>query len=172
MKKLLIVVDYQNDFVNGSLGFSGADHIYPYILSLIETYKEEKQDIVFTRDTHYDDYLESEEGKHLPIKHCVENTEGIKFYKDLESISKAYPVFKKHTFGSSELLKYLETKNYGEITLVGLVTHICVISNAVIAKSALPNAHIIVDTKGIATYDSKLQEATLNVLKGLHVTLR
>lgn len=172
MNKLLIVVDYQHDFIDGTLGFEGADSLYPYILSLIEKYKQEKQDIVFTRDTHDDDYLETEEGKNLPVKHCLKHTDGIKFYKELETLSKGYKVFNKATFGSADLLKFLETKDYEEITLIGLVTHICVISNAVIAKSALPNAHIVVDTKGVASFDKKLEQATFDVLKGIHVELR
>ena len=172
MKDLLIVVDYQHDFVDGALGFKGAETIYRYILSLIEKFSHEGNDIVFTKDTHFHDYLSTEEGKHLPVKHCIENTNGHQFYQDLESISNKYPVFKKFTFGSSELLKYLETHPYKTITLVGLVSHICVLSNAVIAKSALPNAHIIVDTKGVDSFDKDLEKQAFNVLKGLHIELR
>lgn len=172
MKDLLIVVDYQNDFVDGALGFKGAETIYPYILSLLDKFNREGNDIVFTQDTHFSDYLTTEEGKHLPINHCIENTKGHQFYQDLELITKKYPVFKKRTFGSSELLKYLEAHPYQTITLVGLVSHICVLSNAVIAKSALPNAHIIVDTQGVDSFDKELEKQAFNVLKGIHIELR
>lgn len=172
MKDLLIVVDYQNDFVDGSLGFPSAKDIYPYILMTIENFKKLGHDVVFTRDTHDENYLTSEEGRHLPIRHCLIASEGIKFYKDLETISSDHKVFTKYTFGSGELFQYLEKHPYRNITLIGLVSHICVISNAVIAKSAQPNAHIIVDTKGIDSFDKTLEEQALNVLKGLHVELR
>ncbi len=171
MKNCLIVVDYQHDFIDGSLGFTGASNIYPYILSLIEKFMHEGDDIVFTRDHHDDNYLTTEEGQHLPIKHCIKGSEGIHFYKQLETIAKDYPVFHKATFGSSKLLKHLESKPYNNIILIGLVTHICVIANAVIAKSALPNAHIIVDTKGVASFDKVLEQKALDVLAGLHIEL-
>lgn len=172
MKDLLIIVDYQHDFIDGALGFQGAEKIYPYIMELISKFEREGHDVVFTRDTHEQDYLTTEEGKHLPIKHCLVNTEGHQFYEDLEAISRRHLTFIKHTFGSGELYKWLEKQTYPNITLVGLVSHICVISNAVIAKSALPNAHIIVDTKGIDSFDKDLEAKALDVLKGLHVELR
>lgn len=172
MKKLLIVVDYQHDFIDGTLGFPTASSIYPYINKLIHDYQVSGQDIVFTRDTHLENYLMTEEGKNLPIAHCIKATKGHRFYHELESLSETYPVFEKSTFGSSALLKYLESKDYEEITLVGLVTHICIISNAVIAKAGLPQAHIVVETKGVASFDAELEKKALDVLIGLHVELR
>lgn len=172
MKNLLIVVDYQHDFIDGTLGFKGAEKIYPYILSLIKNFKASGHDVVFTKDTHFEDYLQTEEGRNLPIKHCIEGTKGHQLYQDLESLSETYPTFIKYTFGSSELLKYLESHPYQNITLVGLVSHICVLSNAIIAKSALPDAHIIVDTKGVDSFDKELEQQAFAVLKGLHVELR
>ncbi|MEG1448090.1 MAG: isochorismatase family cysteine hydrolase [Oscillospiraceae bacterium] len=143
MKKLLIVVDYQNDFVNGSLGFSGAEKLEEKILSKIEEYKE--NDVVYTLDTHSENYLETKEGKKLPITHCVKGTEGWNLYGELENSLKNRTCFEKCTFGSDALFDFLRASEYESVELIGLVSNICIISNAIIAKTALPEAEIIVD---------------------------
>ena len=146
MKKLLIVVDYQNDFVTGSLGFSGAELLEDPILNKIKAYEANNDHIIYTFDTHYDDYLETREGRGLPIKHCLKETDGHALYgKILEHYQngnyEGNDVVFKDTFGSADLLKMLiEKENYAVIELVGLVSYICVISNAVIAKTAQPHA--------------------------------
>lgn len=168
MKKLLIVVDYQNDFVDGALGFKGAEKLYPGILDKVNEYKENGS-IVFTRDTHFENYMETEEGKNLPVPHCLKGTKGWEFYGELEEISKNYPVFEKVTFGSKDLFLYLLEHEFDEIELVGLVSSICVISNAVIAKSALPNAHIKVNKKLTSSFDLDMNDKSLEVMKNLHV---
>ena len=138
MKKLLVVVDFQNDFVIGSLKNENALKIYPYLLSLINKYQSSNDDIIFTLDTHDNDtYLDTIEGKNLPIKHCIKGSEGHKLYKDLDDISKKYITIEKETFPGIELINYLKNNNkiYQEITLIGVITNICVISNAILLKS-------------------------------------
>lgn len=173
MKNLLIVIDYQNDFVDGALGFAGAEKLEPFIVSKIDETLKDGDDLVFTYDTHEKDYMETEEGKHLPIPHCLKGSKGWELYGRLnEYKDKTVASFDKPTFGSLELGKWLEGKEYENITLVGLVSNICVISNAIMVKAALPNAHIIVESKGTLSFDPKLHQETLDVLKGLHVEVR
>lgn len=169
MKKLLIVVDYQNDFVDGSLGFDGAEKLYDKIKSKIAEYENEGEDIVYTLDTHNENYLETAEGKSLPVKHCIKGTKGWELYGDLKEILKDKKSFEKETFGSSELLNYLIGKDYEEVELCGLVSNICVISNAVITKAALPQAQIVVDKSCTASFSDELNEKCLAVMEGFQV---
>ena len=171
MKKLLIVVDYQNDFVNGSLGFAGAELLEASILTKIQQYEAAGDHIIYTFDTHYDDYFETREGQGLPIKHCIDQTEGHALYGQLHdhyqnsSYQHTEEVF-KDSFGSTDLMKMLIAREqYESIELVGLVSYICVLSNAIIAKTAQPEAEIIVDSQCTAGPDSELHEACLNLLK-------
>lgn len=170
MTKLLIVVDFQNDFVDGALGFKGAETLDKIIEDKIIKYLKNNDDIIYTLDTHYDNYLDTQEGKKLPIVHCIESTFGHQVYGNVgKYVKDAKKVFKKNTFGSLDLGNYLKDKNYEEIELVGLVSNICVISNAVIAKAALPEALIIVDRQATLSFDALLHEKTFDVLKGLQV---
>ncbi len=170
MKKCLIVVDYQKDFIDGALGFPKALEIRNVIQTKIRKYHESGDDVIFTLDTHHEDYLATEEGKNLPVIHCVKGTQGHKLDADIMKLTNDSDLFfEKPTFPSLKLGNHLHGKDYDEIELCGLVSNICVISNAVIAKSALPNAHIIVDASATASYDEKLNTETLDVLEGLHV---
>lgn len=170
MKKLLVVVDYQNDFVSGTLGFEGAELLDVKIAGKISKYKAEKHDVVFTFDTHYENYYDTQEGKKLPVKHCVKGTEGWKLYGDTSKLMNENDViFEKNTFPSLELGKWLEGKDYDYVELVGLVSNICVLSNAVIVKAALPEAEIIVDASCTASHNEALHEKTLDVLEGIQV---
>jgi nicotinamidase-related amidase len=170
MKKLLIVVDFQNDFVDGALGFSKAKQLEEVIYEKIKTYYANNDDVIYTLDTHDEEYLNTIEGSKLPIVHCLKGTSGHKIYgKVKELINKDSIIFEKSTFGSLDLGVYLKDKDYQEIEICGLVSNICVISNAVIAKSALPNAKIFVDALATASFDEDLQNKTFAVLKGLHI---
>lgn len=170
MKKLLIVVDYQNDFVNGSLGFSGAELLEEPILNKIKVYEESDHHIIYTFDTHDADYLETQEGKNLPIAHCLEKTEGHALFGKVlahyqnKNDGKDFAIF-KNTFGSVDLMKVLlDRKQYDVIELVGVVSYICVLSNAVIAKTAQPEAQIVVDSNCIAGPDQALHDACLALM--------
>lgn len=167
MKKLIIVVDMQNDFVDGSLGFQDALGVVERIDSKLS---KNEVPIIFTRDTHQKDYLETQEGKNLPIVHCVENTSGWQIVDTLQKyITPKTRIFDKPTFGSHELGVYLKDNPVDEIEIMGLVSNICVISNAVIAKSALPEARIVVDRSLTSSFDKALNEACFEVMKGFQI---
>ncbi|WP_267525403.1 cysteine hydrolase family protein [Campylobacter sp. MG1] len=171
MKNLLIIVDFQNDFVSGSLGFENALKIENAIINKFKIYEKNNDDIVFTIDCHEDDYLSSIEGQNLPIKHCIKNTKGIEIYGALNDLSKNYKKFYKNTFGSLELANFIATKNYKNIELVGLVSNICVFSNAIMAKSASPNSNILIDASATSSNDLFMQKISFEVLKNLHIQI-
>lgn len=174
MARLLIVVDYQNDFVDGALGFPGAEKLHGPICDKIGEYRNRGDTVVFTKDTHRPDYLETQEGGNLPVIHCVRGTKGHDLYGKLEELAEGCLVFEKYTFGSDRLFDYLRSSGFSEIELVGLVSNICVLSNAVLAKTALPEAVIRVDASCTDSYDKELNDKTLDVLSGIqvHVTNR
>lgn len=168
--KALVVVDYQNDFVSGSLGFVGAKQLEPIIVRKIEEYRKKGGRIIFTFDTHGGDYLETAEGQKLPVKHCIEGTEGHRLYgRVAECVCEDDIVITKGTFGSLELANLLRDMNYKEVELCGLVTDICVVSNAIIAKAALPESRIVVDGKACASFDNEKHRAALEVMKSVQI---
>lgn len=168
MGKILIVVDMQNDFVTGSLGTEEARGIVNNVCDKIKGFDG---DIIFTRDTHEKDYLETQEGRNLPVEHCIRGTEGWKLVNEIEDIRKEknYPVFDKNTFGSKDLVKYLEIINnkskIDEIEIVGLCTDICVISNALLVKAFFPEIPITVDSSCCAGVTAQSHENALNSMK-------
>ncbi len=170
MKKVLVVVDYQKDFVSGSLGFHKAAGLEKAILHKIEQYKKNGDAVVFTFDTHYDNYLETREGKNLPVPHCIKNSDGWNLYGGVAGhCDETTRTFEKPAFGSMELAGYLAEEGYGLVELVGVVSNICVISNAVLAKAALPEAEIIVDAACTASNDESLNEKALDVMSGMQI---
>lgn len=180
MKRLLIVVDYQNDFVDGSLGFPGAEALDERIAAKIDDYHQKGDSVYFTLDTHHRDYGETQEGRKLPIEHCIEGTPGHELYGEVaRRLRDSDWVFQKPTFGSTALFERLmdiqntaaglDTLPFESIELVGLVSNICVLSNAVIARTACPDVPIIVDASCIASADVKLNEEALDVMEGLQI---
>lgn len=170
MKKLLIVVDYQNDFISGSLGFPGAEKIEGKIASLIDQFEANKDDIIFTFDTHDEQYMDSVEGKRLPILHCIKNTPGNELPKSIKDRVKNYPTISKNQFGTIELSDYIKNNDYEEIYLCGLVSDICVFSNAVIAKnSASIFTRVFVVRDATSSNDPEMQEKSFDMLKHLHI---
>ncbi|MEG0691918.1 MAG: isochorismatase family cysteine hydrolase [Oscillospiraceae bacterium] len=169
-KKLLVVVDYQNDFVTGSLGFEKAVSLEKNICDKIKTYRENNDSILFTLDTHTDTYMETQEGKHLPVPHCIKGTEGAKLFGKLNELITDTDIFiEKETFGASGLVDYLKQNYFDVIEFVGVVSNICVISNAVIAKAIQPEALIVVDASCTASFDDSLNEKSLDVMQGLQM---
>lgn len=142
MRDLLIVVDMQNDFIDGALGTKEAVAIVPNVEKLI---KEFDGDVIFTRDTHGENYMDTQEGKNLPVPHCIKGTHGWEIAPSLEALRTTTPV-DKVTFGSSELGSLLVSMNkedaISSITFAGLCTDICVISNVMIAKAFLPEVPV------------------------------
>ena len=165
MKNILIVVDMQNDFIDGALGTKEAVAIVPKVEEKIREFDGE---VFFTRDTHEICYLETQEGKNLPVPHCIRDTEGWQIRRELDVLRKTEPV-DKETFGSRKLAEKLaalnEKEEVGSITLVGLCTDICVISNALLVKAALPEVPIIVDAACCAGVTPESHENALNAMK-------
>ena len=145
MQDVLVVVDMQNDFIDGALGTKEAVTIVPKVEEKIRNFNGT---VLFTRDTHENWYLETQEGKKLPVPHCIRDTEGWQIRRELDILRKTEPV-DKETFGSTDLADDLVAMNIDDeiksITFVGLCTDICVISNALLVKAALPEVPIIVD---------------------------
>lgn len=172
MKKLLIVVDFQNDFVNGSLGFPKAVFLERPICEKIDSYRRDGGDVLFTFDTHTKEYLSTSEGRKLPIEHCIRGTEGWNLYGEVgRKMQESDIRIEKVTFGSSGLMDYLRKNPYDVVELAGLVSNICVISNAVIAKAALPEAEIIVDADCTSCFDEEMNQKALDVMEGLQITI-
>lgn len=171
MKRLLIVVDFQNDFVNGALGFPEAKNIEPKIIQYIKQYQENNDEIVYTMDTHQQNYLTTYEGQHLPIAHCIEGTQGWEVYGQAKDLLKDCLCFCKDTFPSLDLAQYVKTQEYSDITLVGLVSHICVLSNAIMVKAAQPNIPIRVDLKATSSVDTQTQQKSIDVMKSMQIEI-
>lgn len=170
MKRLLVVVDYQKDFVDGSLGFPEARALEEPICRKIEEYQKQKADIVFTYDTHNPDYLQTQEGTKLPVSHCLKDSPGWQLYGRVGSYcTDMTPCFYKPAFGSMELAHFVQEKGYDSVELCGLVSNICVISNAVLVKAALPEARVLVDAQCTGSGDAVLHEKALDVMEGLQI---
>ena len=149
MAKLLIVVDMQKDFIDGALGTKEAVAIVPNVVQKIKEYVQQGDKIIFTKDTHFDGYLDTQEGRNLPVEHCIKGTPGHEICDEIKQIVDLddYKVYEKLTFGSSELAGDLAAGMYSdaeEITLVGLCTDICVISNARLCKTFLTETPVCV----------------------------
>ena len=172
MQRLLVVVDYQNDFVDGALGFKGAEIVAPKIVELINDFRSNNDTVVFTFDTHDQDYLKTTEGKYLPAPHCLKGTKGWELHPSIKDLVKDSLVFEKPGFGSKELGHFIENHNFDEIYLCGLVSDICVFCNAIIAKaSASPYATIKIVRNATSSFDLDMQEKAFDVLKHLHIEI-
>lgn len=169
-KKILLVVDYQNDFVIGSLGFENAVSLDEKIAKRVREAKENDYDVIFTFDTHDEDYLTTQEGNRLPVPHCVDGSDGHDIYGLTKLESLGCMRIKKVTFGSISLSDFLRNlSNIKEIEICGVVTNMCVISNAVICKTVLPEAKIIVNAELCASFNDSLHEQALNVMESMQM---
>ena len=162
MSKILIVVDMQNDFIDGALGTKEAAAIVPYVKDVIESFDGK---VYFTRDTHFENYMETQEGANLPVPHCIKDTDGWQIRAELDTLRKTEAI-DKLTFGSSALVDVLKAeKNIESITFVGLCTDICVISNAMVVKAFFPEVPLIVDAKGCAGVSPESHQRALEAMK-------
>lgn len=160
--KLLVVVDMQNDFIDGALGTPEAVAIVPYVKELIERFDGKA---FFTRDTHFADYMETQEGKHLPVPHCIKDTDGWQIRAELDALRRTDAI-DKITFGSKELIGVIGAERDVEsVTFVGLCTDICVISNVMLTKAYYPELPLIVDAKGCAGVTPESHRNALNAMK-------
>ena len=140
--KYLVVVDMQKDFIDGALGTKEAQEILPAVKEYIKNFDGE---IIFTRDTHQENYMETQEGKKLPVPHCIKGSDGWQIAKELVPLSDGKKIFDKPTFGSVDLAEYIkEQGDATEVTLLGICTDICVISNAMLIKAYLPEISVSV----------------------------
>lgn len=174
VKNVLVVVDMQKDFIDGALGSDMAKTIVNNVNQKIKEAEKNGDYIIFTRDTHEDNYMETEEGKNLPVPHCIYKTEGWEISKDIYIPEKA-KFINKNTFGSYYLGNFLkdimENKlvMFDKIELVGLCTDICVLANAVISKTFIPNTHIVVDASCCAGVSAKSHDVALEAMKTLQI---
>ena len=162
--KVLVVVDMQNDFIDGSLGTKEAQVIVPNVAQKIKEERKNGTIVIFTRDTHQENYLQTQEGKNLPVVHCIKESDGWQISSKLDVADSK--IFDKSSFGSLSLADYIATiENLEEIELVGLCTGICVISNAFILKAKMPEVKIIVDSSCCACVTPQSHETALNAMK-------
>ena len=166
MKKTLVVVDMQKDFIDGALGTKEAVAIVENVKKKIALYKANGDEIIFTRDTHQENYMETNEGKHLPVEHCIEGTDGWKIGEGLEVDGALY--IDKPTFG------YMNWKEYDleEVELIGLCTDICVVSNALIIKATFPEIKVTVDASCCAGVTPESHEAALSTMASCQLEIR
>lgn len=170
--KLLVVVDMQNDFVSGALGTPEAADIVPYVVGKVVAAVNAGDAILFTQDTHGENYLSTQEGKNLPIFHCVKGTEGWEIIPQLQEYTIGRTCVEKPTFGSTELAHLAAKGGYDEIELVGLCTDICVISNALLLKAALPETPISVDASCCAGVTPASHRNALEAMKMCQIAVR
>ena len=172
MNRFLFVIDYQNDFVDGALGFPGAEKLDEKIAAKVRAYG--KGHVLFTRDTHFENYLTTREGRNLPVEHCIRGSHGWEVYgetaKALAEVDA--PAIDKLVFGmdvSDPAIAAVLPEAADEIELVGLVSNSCGVSNAVVLQSKYPEATILVDAACTDSFDKSLHEKVLDVLSGFQV---
>jgi nicotinamidase-related amidase len=163
MKKTLIVIDCQNDFIDGVLGTKEAQAIIPNVKKKIEEYKSRGDKVIFTRDTHHENYLKTNEGKRLPIPHCIKDTYGWQISSELDT--DVCEIIDKNTFGYTQWYMYGIGHYIEEIEVVGLDSDICVLSNALILKATFPEADIIVDASCCAGVTPESHKNALEAMK-------
>lgn len=166
MRKLLVVVDMQKDFIDGSLGTKEAEGIVALVAEEIGKYREE--DVFATRDTHTEDYLETQEGKRLPVVHCVKGTDGWEIDKRVKEALGGAEIVDKPAFGSRKLAEKIAgiaEEEEIEVTLIGLCTDICVVSNALLIKAYLPEVPIRVVASCCAGVTPESHAAALATMK-------
>lgn len=169
MKKLLVVVDMQVDFISGALGSPAAAAIVPAVVEKIKKEASLGTEIIFTKDTHGDDYLETQEGHRLPVPHCIKGTPGWELDEALHPLARGHKIVKKNTFGSMELAHDVAGQTFQEIELIGLCTDICVISNAMLLKAALPEATIRVCASCCAGVTPESHRTALEAMKACQI---
>lgn len=166
MKRTLIVVDMQNDFIDMALGTKEAVAIVPRVKAKIEEYAKSGDEIIYTRDTHEENYLETPEGKKLPVPHCIKGTKGWEIadglYKD------GAKIIDKPTFG----WKHWEAESLEDVEIIGLCTDICVVSNALIIKAAFPDANVSVDASCCAGVTPETHNAALSTMKMCQIEVK
>lgn len=171
MQNILLVIDMQNDFIDGALGSPAAQAIVPYV---VERVKNFEGTVLFTRDTHRENYANTQEGRNLPVVHCLRGTHGWQLHPNLEALRKTEPI-DKVTFGAASLPAILsdldDHDRISSITLLGLDTDICVISNALLIKAFFPEIPIRVDARGCAGVTPESHQTALEAMKACQIEI-
>ena len=171
MKKILIVIDMQNDFIDGALGTKEAEAIVENVKAKIKTYP--KGAVYATMDTHGPDYLTTQEGRNLPVEHCIRGTAGWWIRPDIAELLEGARIYEKPTFGSTRLAEDLKAiKGLEEIEIIGLCTDICVVSNALLIKATLPEVKISVDASCCAGVTPAKHDAALKTMRSCQITVK
>ncbi|MCR5451613.1 MAG: cysteine hydrolase [Lachnospiraceae bacterium] len=163
--KTLIVVDMQNDFIDGSLGTKEAEDILPAVKEKISEYKARGDEIIYTRDTHQNNYLSTNEGKHLPVEHCIEGTAGWEIAEGI--YIDGCKIINKPAFGYTGWGDF----DFEEVELIGLCTDICVISNALLIKALFPEIKVSVDPECCAGVTHESHDAAITTMKMCQVDI-
>ena len=170
MKRILIVIDMQNDFIDGALGTPEAEAIVPAVADKIRSYPPEA--ILATMDTHGPDYLSTQEGRMLPVEHCIRGTDGWRIRPEIAELLSEAAIYEKPTFGSIQMAEAVRAmEDVEEIELVGLCTDICVVSNALLLKAYLPEATIRVDASCCAGVTPEKHLAALETMRSCQITV-
>ena len=170
MRRILIVIDMQNDFIDGALGTKEAEAIVENVKAKIRSYKPE--DIYVTMDTHGSDYLTTQEGRNLPVEHCIKGTEGWQIRPDIAELLSDASIYEKPTFGSTRLAEDLKSAgDIEEIELIGLCTDICVVSNAMLLKAAMPEVRISADASCCAGVTPEKHNAALETMRSCQINV-
>ena len=173
MRKILIVIDMQNDFIDAALGTKEAVSIVENVKAKIRSFPVE--DVIATMDTHGEDYMQTQEGKNLPVMHCIRGTDGWKIRPDIAELLTGAKIYEKPTFGSTALaadLKEVSEKEEIELELVGLCTDICVVSNALLLKAAMPEVKISVDAACCAGVTPQKHLAALETMRSCQIEVK
>ena len=168
-KKLLVVVDMQNDFIGGALGTQEAQSILPAVRARIADARKEGEEVAFTRDTHGEEYLSTQEGKNLPVPHCIAGTAGHEIAAGLCLAGER--VFDKPAFGSIELAAHVKERGFAAVELVGVCTDICVISNALLIKAFCPEAEVCVRAGCCAGVTPQSHQTALAAMRACQVKI-
>lgn len=174
-RDILIVIDMQNDFINGALGTEEAQAISAAVVKKVQEFNGE---IFFTRDTHNSEYLNTQEGKLLPVPHCIKGSDGWELAAPLKQIQeeKGFPVYDKHTFGCEALAADLKAMHrespITSVELIGVCTDICVVSNALLIKAALTEVPVYVDSSCCAGVTPQKHEAALETMRSCQVYVK
>ena len=171
MGKVLVVVDMQNDFISGSLGTKEAQVIVPAVVAKIKEYQENGDKVVYTYDTHGENYMETQEGRNLPVKHCIRGTWGWELPDEIDELAAGAEKYEKPTFGSRRLMEDLAEWNPDAIEFVGLCTDICVVSNVLGTKAWLPETLLTVDSSCCAGVTPESHERALEAMKACQIEI-
>ena len=169
MKRLLVIVDMQNDFLTGALANENAERVLANVKAKLEKARLENIEVVFTRDTHFENYLSTQEGKNLPVPHCIKGTWGWSIADGLYEGNER--VFDKPVFGSIELATFVKEGGYTDVEVVGVCTDICVVSNVLLIKAYCPETAVVVDSDCCAGVTKESHESALKTMASCQVTI-